>query len=184
MAVGTATKSTDTKTAPMQSLNIMDGVQGRVDLNPVSGIPSAAVNQPWQRKGLLAQNTPPARPGYVQRWIRTLDVEGKPDALNVQTALVEGWRPRPIDTVEPGFNAATAADATFGTVIAVMGMVLMERSQEIEDHYARTLKAETDRRTRAIYENQIDAKDRRYAGTSYEQERVTSVGGRVAPVDD
>lgn len=182
MAIVAATKQSEKPM--MQSLNIMADVQSNIDLKAPVGVPTAAMNQPWQRQGLLAQNTPTPRPGFVQRWIRTTDVEGKPDPLNVQQALVEKWRPRSADTVDPGFNAATAQDATFGTVIAVMGMVLMERPQEVEDYYRNVIKAETDRRTKAIYENQIDAKDRRYAGTSYEQERVTSIGGRVAPVDD
>jgi hypothetical protein len=168
----------------MQSLNILKDVQvNAVDLTSKPGIPPAATEQPWQRKGLLAQNTPEPRPGYVQRWIRTTDVDGKPDPYNVQQSLVEGWRPRSSDTLPSG-HYATATDSTFGTVVAVMGMVLMEREEALDAHYRKLLMAETDRRTRAIHENQIDPKDQRYAGTLYEQERETSVGGRVAPVDD
>lgn len=169
-----------------QSINIMDGVHIPTNVNVLkaTGVPSADVQQPWRRRGLLESNTPNPREGFVQKWVRTLDVEGRPDPMNVQLALTEGWRPRNAETISDGKQYASVKDATFGDVLTVMGNVLMERSIEQERQYRKQIEMETNRRTQAIYQNQFDGTESKYAGTRYEQQRQTSVGGRVAPVDD
>lgn len=171
----------------LQTLSVIDDgmIPGAIDIVEETGIPSADFEPSWRRQPSLM--APPPREGYVQKWIRMVDVDGNPDTRNIEESVRrEGWRPRFISTVPAKDNRGypTQKWSDKGDAIYVGGMCLMERPIALEESMRRMLKAETDRRTSAIWGNQIDEKDRRYAGTSYEQERVTSVGGRVAPVDD
>lgn len=173
--------------AAIQSLSVISEgmVPGAIDVVEESGIPSANDMQSWGRRGLLEQNAPPARAGYVQKWIRMVDIEGNPDVQNIESSMKnEGWRPRPMSTVTDGRGYSTAKWRDKGDVIYVGGMVLMERKSDVEQAMRAQMKAHTDRKTQAVKGDQFEGADSRYANTRYEQERTTSVGGRTAPVDD
>lgn len=78
----------------------------------------------WQRPSAL--DAPPARRGYVQRWVRVLDRNGQPDITNIQKKHKEGWRPRKVDTIEEGFAPPTIQDGQWAGCIGVRSVVLME----------------------------------------------------------
>lgn len=82
----------------------------------------------WMRPSNL--DAPPARPGYVQRWKRS-ELGGAPDTRNWQSALREGWRPRPADTVPDAFSMMKTHDNGQG-VIKAEGLILCE----MPDHAA------------------------------------------------
>jgi hypothetical protein len=173
----------------MGSIDIMTDVSLGASLDAVAGaIPAAGIGmeEPWKKKGHLARNTPDPRPGFVQRWVRIYDVEGRPDASNVGDALQEGWRPRAGDTVPAGVHVATAQDQRYGTVIATKGMVLMERAVELENAYAAQIKRETDRRTAIVYQDAESAIPERYGAIRHNSRSKTTVGERDAAslVDD
>lgn len=80
----------------------------------------------WRRPTNL--EAPPARPGYVQRWVRA-NLRSEGDNNNWQLRMREGWTPRDPATVPE-------ADAFFGTakhngqgVIAVGGLILCEMDE-------------------------------------------------------
>lgn len=83
----------------------------------------------WQRPSALL--APPARSGYVQRWVRAFDNAGKPDVSNTQKKLYEGWRPRKAETVPEDFHPPTIQDGQFAGCIGVRNMVLMEMPEKV-----------------------------------------------------
>jgi hypothetical protein len=172
----------------MGQINILQDVALNGSLDAVAGgVPKAGTDQPWRKQGLLERNTPPARPGYVQKWMRLYDVEGKPDARNVNDTWDQGWRPRRAETIPADGRAyATATDATFGTVVALRGMVLMERTKELDDYYAGQMRAETDRLTSMIYQDASGDIPSRYGRVSGRSSMRTTVGDRDASglIDD
>ena len=90
---------------------------------------------------------PPARPGFVQRWVR-VEQRGVPDAKNLTRKLREGWQPRRPETVKGGFAAPTLNHGNLGSCISVEGMVLMEmpakRDAQRNAHYAGKLNRQTE----------------------------------------
>jgi hypothetical protein len=86
----------------------------------------------WEPGGLLTTEQFPARPGFVQRWVRT-HIHGVDDPSNVMRKMNERWRPRMADTVPADCNVPTI-DYRGKSVIGIHGTILMER--RIEDHNA------------------------------------------------
>lgn len=83
----------------------------------------------WEEPDLL--DAPPPRPGYVQRWIRTL-IHGQGDPGNVAKRSNQRWRPRPADTVPKGFSVPTIQHGQHAGCIGIEGMVLMERPEKAQ----------------------------------------------------
>jgi hypothetical protein len=80
----------------------------------------------WTPPSLL--KAPPPREGFVQRWAHVERRNGAPNVANVSRRSAEGWTPRHPSTLPHGFLAPTANHGTFGNVIMVEGMILMEMS--------------------------------------------------------
>lgn len=83
----------------------------------------------WEPPELL--DAPPARPGYVQRWIRTT-AKGVSDPQNVAKRFNQRWRPRSPDTVPKGQYVPTIQHGEHAGCIGIEGMVLMERPAKIQ----------------------------------------------------
>jgi hypothetical protein len=77
----------------------------------------------WQDPSNL--EAPPARPGYVQRWVRASFRTGE-DPGNLMRARREGWRPRLVSSVDKSYAPATITHKILGEVIAVEGLILCE----------------------------------------------------------
>jgi len=101
----------------------------------------------WQRPSDL--EAPPARPGYVQRWIRT-SLGAGPDPRNAQKKFREGWKPREAHTAPRGFSPPTISHGQFGEVIGVEGLVLCEMPERIHKQRQRHYADKTQRQTDAI----------------------------------
>lgn len=169
----------------MGDMDLMAGVAWGDGMDAVgSGIPPVGQDQPWREVGVLEANTPEARPGYVQRWVRIWRHDGTPDAMNVTRRMQQGWRPRSAETIPPGRIYATARDATHGTVIAVSGMVLMERSIELDGQYRKRLRMRTDRQSAgAIGDDDFDV-DARYATLQGRAKTRVGAGREAASLID
>lgn len=81
---------------------------------------------------------PPARDGYVQRWIR-MTVQNKDDGRNVKTQRRLGWVPRSIDSLEAKDRVNLGVDADQGDGLIWSGdLVLCEmdanRAAKFEEH--------------------------------------------------
>lgn len=98
-------------------------------------------------------DAPPARPGFVQRWVRVEDRDGK-DALNMNNKLREGWRPRMLETIPQEFrDFPIEKHASLGDVLIVGGCVLMEMPQQLADSRNRQVRARIARQNRAVAED-------------------------------
>src|SRR5690606_17813138 len=78
----------------------------------------------WRPPALL--DAPPARPGYVQRWVRVQQRNGQPDAKNWSRARRGGWAPRDPATVPEDIRPPTDAHGTLANCIMVEDMILCE----------------------------------------------------------
>lgn len=77
--------------------------------------------------------TPPARPGMVQRWIR-MSLKGKSDGENMASANRDFWRPRSLTTVPEGTRSRYPAvrDKRTGGEFMINGdLVLCEMPERI-----------------------------------------------------
>lgn len=85
---------------------------------------------------VMRTKAPPARSGYVQRWVRLM-IHGQEDASNVMRKRNEGWSPRLATSLPQGFFAPIVEHASMGNVIINGDMILMERPQATHDKQAR-----------------------------------------------
>lgn len=150
---------------------------------------SEDIHQEWDAdwnpsKGMLDTTSYPARPGMVQRWIRT-HLNGREDANNIMRQQNRGWRPRSADTIPKGVFAPTF-DLRGTTVIGMEGIVLMERPLELHEKNA-AHNREMARRQQMSVEHHLMASHE--AGKGFGAPRITaesevSTGSRPAPVAD
>lgn len=112
----------------------------------------------FEQQGVLAQLSrhAPVRAGMAQRWMRTM-LNGQPDAKNIAKKRNEGWRPRPADTVE-GQNVPHV-EFQGANVIGVIGMILVERPEELHRKYAARNRDTTRNQQRAVNENMFRVHD-------------------------
>lgn len=91
-----------------------------------SAIPEVGSEESWREIGDLERNTPAAKSGTEQLWVRGWYADGKPDVKNLNRMRSKGWKPRALNTEDFGKYAVLK----FGeqSVISVNGMILMERS--------------------------------------------------------
>lgn len=145
-----------------------------------SGVPNAMFEAPgWERKTALDKATPKARPGYVQRWVRIAQADGKPDAANKSEALMTGWRPRRAETLAPeehGMPVYDAGDGKGGVIVFKEQLLLCEMRTEQYQAACRALEMEHERINRVIYQQTMNNKDlpSRYASMGFEGGRDTA----------
>lgn len=112
----------------------VDEVMGALFSDAVgTAIPEIGAEDSWREIGDMERNTPPAKPGHEQLWVRGWYADGKPDVKNLTRIKRKGWMPRQPD---PKDHAAYSVLA-FGqnSVISVNGMILMERPIEIGEKF-------------------------------------------------
>jgi hypothetical protein len=107
----------------------------------------AEESKPWVRPTSL--EAPPARPGFVQRWIR-VGTMGQDDPTNVARKFREGWKPRPSSSVPPTFHSPTIAHGKWAGCIGVEGMLLCEMPEKMVANRNKHYLAKTDNTTKAI----------------------------------
>ena len=73
---------------------------------------------------------PPARRGYVQRWIRG-STRSESDPGNLAKAMRRGWKPRMADTA-PDFPAPTIKHGEFPGAIGSVDCILCERPEALD----------------------------------------------------
>jgi hypothetical protein len=109
----------------------------------------------WQDPSNL--EAPPARPGFVQRWIRASFRTGE-DPGNLLRARREGWRPRLLKTVGKDYAPATVLHKTLGEVIAVEGLILCEMPINVARaryrYYRRLLEAQNEAIRRDVHKDE------------------------------
>lgn len=109
--------------------------------------PHELSSTPWVETANLA--APPARPGYVQRWIR-IGLFTDPDAKNQSRKFRQGWRPRPADSCPSDFYAPAVTKGPWAGSIIVEGMLLCEMPVELYDRHKAVVRERTDRMVEGI----------------------------------
>lgn len=109
-----------------ESLGVMSALDtlAEITMDAVgNAVPEAGSAFSYREVGDFERNTPPARDGFHQKWVRVEKVDLSPDAVNYRKHLSLGYQAR---------DAATASGAyatqKFGNkqVFAINGMLLME----------------------------------------------------------
>lgn len=138
----------------------------------------------WEPKGLLDTSRIPARPGFVQRWVRT-ELNGLPDPNNVGKRFNQGWRPRMADSVPQGDYVPTI-DYRGANVIGMVGMILMERPVQLHEQHRRYVASMNDAQTRSVNENLYRVHERGdgFGRPTVQQESRVSRGRSMPVADD
>lgn len=103
--------------------------------------------KPWVRPTSL--EAPPARPGFVQRWIR-VGTNGKDDPTNTARKFREGWKPRPASSVPASYHSPTIQHGKWSGCIGVEGMLLCEMPEKLRVKRNEHYRNKTDQTTNAI----------------------------------
>lgn len=133
---------------------------------------------------MLSTKDIPARPGYVQRWVRT-SLKGSDDQSNVFAKIGQRWQPRPASSVPKGKFVPTVKfqDAD---IIGFQGMILMERPEEINRKHREFNKQQAHNLVRAEESNlyKVHDKGNRYATRPEYQNESRVETGRNPDIDD
>lgn len=152
------------------------------------GVPDANTEEPgWVRKTALDRATPQARPGFVQRWVRILTEDGRPDGANKAEALQQGWRPRQAATLtsaDAGVPVYSLANGSGGVIMFKNELVLHEMPVARHRALVKALDNEAEEINRIIYNkaSQGVGVSPRYASMGFE----SAASGRDASnlIDD
>jgi len=134
----------------------------------------------WRDPGNLEM--PAARPGFVQRLVRTAFRVGQ-DPQNWSRAMREGWQPRPMSSVPKEDLPPTITHATLGSVIGVEGLILCEMPVRIARQRAKFYRNQTAVQTEAI-ERDIHKEERQGYGAIIADRRSRVKTGRGADSED
>lgn len=139
----------------------------------------------WENSGLLDTKHIPARPGFVQRWVRT-KLKGADDPNNVMKKLNQGYRPRMADTVPQGTYAPTINSRQFGDIIGMDGIVLMERPEKLHEKHAAHNRAMAGRQMEAVNGILTQAQEpgKGFGPVNMQASSKAETGHRPAPVAD
>jgi hypothetical protein len=113
---------------------------------------------PWQIPTNLV--APPARDGYVQRWVRT-SLRGEDDPSNIARSMQQGWAPRSPETVPGKTFVPTLRHGEHAGAIGVAGLILMERPVALDQRYKAGVRARTDMLTQAVTQRLADQENPR-----------------------
>lgn len=137
----------------------------------------------WENPGLLDTSQIPAKPGFVQRWVRT-SINGQDDQTNVYKKINNGWRVRTADSVEKGQFVPTVGFNN-QNVIGIHGMILMERPKAINDRQAAYNRHQADAQMTAVRNNMFNVHQSGSGLTKPSMKHSTDVTrGRLVEADD
>lgn len=139
----------------------------------------------WEPASMLSTKDIPARPGYVQRWVRT-SLKGVDDQSNVFAKIAQRWQPRPASSVEKGKFIPTVRfqDAD---IIGFNGMILMERPEELNRRHAEFNKQQALNLVKAEESNLYkvhDKNSKKYVTRPEYRNETRTETGRIPDIDD
>jgi len=160
----------------------MDGVFDELNKG-VETIPLADFKESHRKLGPLEENTPLARLGYDQMWVRVHDIEGKPDARNISKKRRQGWSPR-IAAPEESGQFATIRHPQLGSLYASGSCILFERKKEISEQARAMLRQYTRRQSQAADLEGSKDFDGQYASMTSKTRTVVKQGRDAAELVD
>lgn len=139
----------------------------------------------WEPASMLSTKDIPARPGMVQRWVRTA-LKGADDQSNVFAKMGQRWSPRPASSVAKGAFIPTVKfqDAD---IIGFQGMILMERPEELHMRHAAHNLQQANNLVKAEESNLYkihDGSNKRYVTRPEFKHDSQTTTGRVPDIDD
>jgi predicted phage gp36 major capsid-like protein len=163
--------------AHMRSID-RDTREAEIDARTIERTESADME--WRRPTNL--DSPPARPGYVQRWIRA-QFRTDNDNLNWSQKIREGWSPRDPATIPDVSSYFPVRDHTAGnSVVQVGGLVLCEMPIAKAQSRKRAIAAATQRQIESVSADtdkaSADARRLGVPGIEREDNVVSRVGRR------
>ena len=111
-------------------------------------------NDNWETPSMLDTTHIPARPGFVQRWVRTT-IKGEDDQNNVFKKINQGWKPRALSSAPKGQMVPRVA-FNGSNVIGIHGNILMERPEEQHISHAAYNKQQTQKQMSAVKQNMFN----------------------------
>lgn len=159
----------------------MDGMHVTDENGIDLGIGFDLENEATEWRHFSNLQTPPERPGYVQRWLR-VRLAGKTDSTNVSRKFREGWRPRRVNTLDGGHALPTIRLAQFGLCIGVDDVVLCEMPARVKQQRDEYYEEQRRKQNRAIQTKLDDFGARQ--GQPIQQTRQTKVTNKEPLVAD
>lgn len=126
-------------------------------------------------------HAPPARPGYVQRWIR-VGIQNNDDPSNYAKAMRKGWKPRRMDDVGEEFEPMVAKHGEFAGVIVSHGCVLCERPVAVDALEKEYIRRRTLQQSQAVTYDLERIEDQKAMPVSIEMRTQVQRGSRRPPV--
>lgn len=161
------------------TIDVMEGIpEGMIDAMQQSAVQSADDGHfDYSFKSPLESATPVARDGYMQQWVRIVDLDGNPDPSHKAEAFAMGWRPREGQNIPPGSASPIyEAPGYAGGVCVFKGQLLLcEMPTGAHDKMMRRLSQEADKINTAIY-NHVGKEDASLGRTA----SVAALEGRDA----
>ena len=141
-------------------------VLGKIDI--WSGLPESARNavgnavpnamrDPSRRRRVtdIDRMTPKPRPGFVQRWVRIKDADGRDDVGNKAEAFETGWAPRRSNTLKSDeftIPCYDPGDGKGGVIVFRGELLLCEMPKEQADAIQADMDSQFDDINRVIYQ--------------------------------
>jgi hypothetical protein len=139
----------------------------------------------WEPAAMLSTKDIPARPGFVQRWVRTA-LKGVDDQSNVFSKIAQRWSPRPASSVPKG-SFVPSVKFQDADIIGFQGMILMERPEELHQRHAAFNLKQANNLVSAEESNLYkvhDSSNKRYVTRPEFTHSSETTTGRVPDIDD
>lgn len=114
--------------------------------------------QTWVRPTALA--APPARPGYVNKWVR-FRTGNDEDRDNLQKAIDQGWRPLAKSKIRKEHELTANLEGKYGQYVVKRGLILMELPAKLWEQRRAHYAEQQQRMTESIDRNMYRELDRR-----------------------
>lgn len=140
-------------------------------------------NDNWESPALLDTKNIPARPGFVQRWVRT-KLRAADDQNNIFKKINQGWQVRTMDSVPKG-QFVPNIDFNGTSVIGIHGMILMERPAEMHERHGAYNRSQAQNQLTAVKENMFNVHKDGTGLTRPTMKNKSNVSqGRLVEADD
>lgn len=171
-----------------ESLGVMSALDTLADIQMDAvgdGIPEAGAAFAYREQGDFERNTPPARDGYRQKWVRVEKADLTPDATNYRKHLAMGYVARDASTA--GGNYATQSMGS-KKVFAISGSLLMEIPERTYNRLQDQKRQRTEFQSGAVPFNRepggITERDERYAKLTARDRSIVKTGRDAAQLVD
>jgi hypothetical protein len=135
----------------------------------------------WVRPSALM--APPARAGYVNRWIRFRS-GNEEDRDNLDKMMSQGWRPIPKSKLRKDHALTANLEGKYGQYVTKRGLILMELPEDLWQQRRAFYEKKKDVMTESIDRNLFREQDRRMPFTTPERRTTVTRKARRGRLED